>query len=186
MGFIFLHITKTAGRSITSVIEKAGVQTPQHCYVKDLDYTNNIIISVCRNPYARVHSQYHFYKNQRDAIPAHMSFKEFCARYPEWKNHPLSSNTFDTCFNFMSDKGSLRVEEILRFENISKDFDILCKKYNFNISLPKLNVNNLKNPIHLDYNEEILNYINKFFEQDFIHFNYKPASNMKDFLNTPI
>ena len=186
--YLYLPITKTACMSVSNALGKFNIRNTNHCYIKNLDYKNNIIITNIRNPYTRVFSQYCFYQNKRSVIPKDMTFTEFCVGYPKWKNSLNSENTFDTCFNILSIEGELIVnmDYVIKFESIKDDFIRVCSLLEIECELPHQNKNNLKYDILGSYNQDCIDSINNHFHLDFKHFNYKKIQYYENFINSTI
>lgn len=186
--YLFLPITKTACMSVSNALEKFNIRNTHHCYIKNLDYKNNIIITNVRNPYTRVFSQYCFYMNKRNVIPKDMTFTKFCIDYPKWKHELNSENTFDTCFNILSvdKKLVINMEYVIKFENIDNDFNRVCNLLGIECKLPHQNKNDMKYNIFDNYNQACIDSINKHFHLDFEYFNYKKIESYDDFLSFTI
>jgi hypothetical protein len=64
-----------------------------------------------------------------------------------------------------SDDGELLVDFVARYERIEDDFKIICSRVGISASLPKLNVSNTK-PYQLFYNEETIELVRQAFDAD--------------------
>ena len=77
--------------------------------------------------------------------------------------------------NFITNhKGDVLVDDILRFENLDEEIKNFCKKYNLNeVVLPKKNSSVRKKNYVGYYDDELIEFATRLFEDDLEHFNYK-------------
>lgn len=155
--FRFFHPTKTGGTSVTRTLQKSFKLTHNHKplftvpQLVGYDYT----FATVRNPYGRVISMYNFFKKANKK-----SLDEFVndlaeGRYenhlyylPQWKYVEV---------------GDSKVDDIIRMETYSKDWDRVIKK--------KLGVN--EDVKHLNKTEKILEtYLSKI-NRDKVYTHYK-------------
>jgi hypothetical protein len=68
--------------------------------------------------------------------------------------------------------GKLMVDKIYRFENITEDFEKLCKTINLDgLPLGKKNTTKHKHWSNV-FNRKTINFVNKFYGEDFENFGY--------------
>jgi hypothetical protein len=181
MKIIFIHIPKTAGFTIGRCLKeinmlKDGFGFNHHIakdIIKDKD-KNNIIMAVVRNPYDRLYSIYEFYSKKRDDIDKNITFKNFIMNFEN--KYFLKKVQFNTCFNFLIDNNNnFMTTDILKFENLSSEYDKFCKKYKITNNLKVMNENELKN-VNINWNKlydsEMQEVVEKIFKDDLINFNY--------------
>ena len=178
---IYIHIPKTAGYTIGRCLRDVGCLKDgygfSHNIAKEIikkEDKNCIIMSVVRNPYDRLYSIYEFYKKKRNGIIFEETFESFIMNFEKkyYKKYPQ----FDTLCNFLTDEyDKLMPTDIIRFENLKKEYDVFCKKYNIDNNLIERNKNELKdNDICWSnlYTEEMQKIVNEIFKKDFETFNY--------------
>jgi len=95
-----------------------------------------------------------------------------------WKNHPANYDLMQEWINqvhFITDiNGKQMVSDILRFENLDKEVENFCKKYDLkNIKLPKKNTSPRKKNYVDYYDDELIEFSTRLFEDDLKYFNYK-------------
>ena len=77
--------------------------------------------------------------------------------------------------HFITDRnGKLMIDDVLRFENLDEEIKNFCKKYNLNeVVLPKKN-SSLRKKHYVDYyDDELIEFATRLFEDDLEYFNYK-------------
>jgi hypothetical protein len=179
----FIHIPKTGGLSVFRSLKKAGVfHNKQHTLhrlaserLNDDDINNAINFSIVRNPYSRMRSLYDYYYHSRNEfIFGDVSFKKFVMTFEE--KYYKQYYPFYTCYDYLTDKdGNIMVDDIIKFETLSKDYNSFCKKYNIQSDLLHINKNIYK-PNKVDYkkmyDEEMKEVVEKIFKKDFELFDY--------------
>lgn len=183
--FLFVHIQKTAGSSISYVLKNVNgtsIYRPQHTRIKDIDINFNRYFKFCfvRNPWDRLVSWYNMHSKARVIIPFQqylMNDSKGFSDYIRRINVINCSNTLKSLsFNqldYMVDKnGVLRMDFIGRFENIDDDFNVICKKLNLpNSSLPHVNGFDHKDYREY-YNDEDREYVANLYKRDIDYFGY--------------
>jgi len=186
----FIHITKTAGSSIETVgLEKNKRWGIHH---KEYGFWHEIFINkpkalkekydwfmVVRNPYKRIISEYNFIANSL-GLKTH-TVQEFNMFIKKWmlnasnnkENHSLYGRVGGDHFTeqYKYYDPSVKIH-ILKFENITEEFNNLMKLYNYDIILNKkvqvskiyFNINNIS-----DENIELIKTI---YKNDFEMFGY--------------
>lgn len=202
--FLFIHIPKTAGTSIRSVLApysgKRGVfnyigrkleDYPTLCFRTGLSikrtYDAHTTYShlekllpkeelqklykfcITRNPYDRVYSFYlhilahseHPWFNQ---INSYGSFDVMLQNLKEVREPSQKSYVTDS-------QGNICVDFIGKFENLTDDFNAVCKRLNIPYELPKKNTRK-----HKDYREAYTGdnwkYVAEYYAEDFEAFGY--------------
>jgi len=181
---IYVHINKTGGTSINSVLQKNKL----HLTVKEIidfigkkRYTNSFKFVVVRNPYDRVVSQYlHRVKtNQCDMKDNPIEFNDWVKKvYDEPKDpfyHDKQYKMFYSQLDWLkNDKDKIDIDLILRFENLNEDFNKFAQKIGLNKELPRLNTTKKSKPSYKDYyNVEARAIVSAYFKEDIEYFNYK-------------
>ena len=190
-----IHIPKTAGCSIVYCLEHQGLllNRRKHVYAKNLlkiDSKDSIIMAVVRNPYDRLYSIYQYYRHpevyssvnkarlygvsERNVIDQNMSFEDFILNFE--KKYYKTRIHFTTCFDLIaSENNKLLTTDILRFESLTNDFNLFCKKYKIKNNLIHKNVN-IKKDTDIDWSKlytlQMRNIVERIFKIDFTTFNY--------------
>ena len=184
----FIHITKTAGTSI----EKIGKQNNilWGMYHKEYKWWHQPFknkpeslkskynwFTVVRNPYTRIISEFYCkwgtqIENDKKSI-SKLEFNQII------KHHILNRNSL----NKHGQSGHYKEQHlyldkkynihILKFENISVDFNNLMKKYSLNIELDKYENKNEKIYTVNSLSPEVIKLINTVYDKDFKIFKYK-------------
>jgi len=194
----FIHITKTAGSSIETVgLEKNkrwGIHHKEYGFWHEI-FPNKATslkqkydwFMVVRNPYKRIISEYNFIANSL-GLKNH-SVDEFNKFIKRWmlnasnnkENHPMygriNGDHFTEQYKYYDPSVIIH---ILKFENITEEFNNLMKKYNYDIILnKKVQVSkiyfNLK-----DISNENIELIKTIYKNDFEIFGY--STDTKDYL----
>lgn len=190
----FVHIPKTAGTTIENIANekniKWGRMKPSHrdylkpdhpnCtywhlppkyFYNDSHYhkDNDGTFCVIRDPFDRIVSEYK-YKNGFSNDPKHMN---------DWiKEHLIPKYTkggnnchFLPQYEFVYDElGTKTCDHILRFDNLTEDFNKLTNKFNIDLKLEenrKDNVSNNNLSVN-DLNEENIRLIREIYSNDFL------------------
>lgn len=186
----FIHITKTAG----SAIETAGIACDIKWGKHHKEYghwheffTNKPIelkikydwFVVVRNPYDRILSEYYSrYGGIGDVNIDHTKNEMnlyLIEKINNRNNWSKSKGHYLEQFKYID---NITVINILKFENLEKEFYELMKKYNIhNIMLKKENTKEMsKSQIKYttnDFSKELIELINTVYNTDFVLFDYK-------------
>jgi hypothetical protein len=172
--FIFIHIPKTGGTSISSSLINYGDSHPwKHQLARKFSnkkYQDYFKFSFVRNPWERLVSMYH-YKfsemlsyNKKFVIP----FEEFIKFMFSRSNEFYSSQ-----WDFVSKNNLNLMDFIGRSERIQKDFDTICDK----IKIPKSTLSHAVKSGHKHYteyyNKELEGIVKKEYAMEIEYFNYK-------------
>ena len=198
--FIFIHIYKTAGSSITNallpfsvgklelftwrVLKKFGISAPFDPrpfpdHIKASELINKIgkdvfesffSFAIVRNPWDWQVSLYTFML-KNTSHPQHDLAKNFNNFDNYIKWRCAEEVRFQKDFIYSED-GKLLVDFVGRFENLESDFQQICSHIGISASLPKLNVSNTK-PYQSFYNEETKELVRRTFQEDINLFGYE-------------
>ena len=148
--FIFLHIPKTGGCSIENVLKEycsnddiKKTHGKGHDKLSDIkkvvseDFFNKSFkFAVVRNPYERMVSGYFYMKSTR-GYNFTKTFRDFVCGGIIKNKIKFEDRTFKN-MTFLNNK--IGVDYVCRFENLDKDFSVVCNEIGINKSLPKINV----------------------------------------------
>jgi len=185
--FLFIHIQKTGGTSITQYLQNNI--SDLHLYMNphsplclaEEKYHHYYTAAFVRNPFDRLVSWYtmiNSIKNpnflQSEVLKKARNFDEFILNCEDivsknrWK--AFSKNQVD----YLYDKhGTINIDFIGRFENLSEDIQILSKKLDLKeITLPHLNKSKHQH-YRAYYNTRTQNIVQKRFERDLDFFKYR-------------
>lgn len=176
--FIFFHIPKTAGSSLTTYFQKYGKKVKRpHNFNSDLN-RGFFRFGFFRNPWDRFVSKYFYFKNygqklgndlhSGEIVNRFNSFREFVINYenvssefksPHWKNQ--------ICWNVD------RLDFIGKFENLQEDFNTICDK----IGIPRQKLPHKNKTRHKHYTEyyddETKQVVAEKYAKDIEYFGYK-------------
>ena len=191
---MFIHIPKTAGTSIEAYGKKNNINWGRHIkyptpkkkincpywhippkYFKDSSnpYKEKKLFAVIRNPYDRIISEYK-YRNELFNKNKKTVDKKSLNKFIHKTENIIKKNKF--CFDghlipqyeFIDDN-----TEVLRIENLDKEFPELMKKYNYPVE--KLG-NSFKTSLRVtkeDLDKKSIDIINRIYQKDFERFGYK-------------
>jgi chondroitin 4-sulfotransferase 11 len=194
--FIFIHIQKTAGTSISSALEQfceESYPSIKHWNARKIKekfgagvWDEYFKFSFVRNPYERLLSWYNMIDKAREITghnpnPFHLyiqknihSFSEFIlndkvfidANVLRWRLAPQRIAQFQR----LSEGGRIIVDFVGKYENVNEDFGFICRKLNIEgVTLP--HINRCDHGHYMNYyTKEIIGEVNSFAEEDFIHF----------------
>ena len=189
---VHIHNSKTGGGSINELL-KNNPRFYEHGHkpIRQVPYEVKInteaVISCVRNPFDRLISQYHWYK---DILPEDKgifeSFHSFIHNYDalrEKAEYNHNNYPFFTCFEFLHINGSVDPNiEIIRFENLEEDWNKVAKKYDLPLALPHRHLNP-KKPVGYDrakvYEGGLRELVEDKFRKDLIIWGYSYGSYLK-------
>merc|ERR1719232_371375 len=205
----FIHVVKNAGTSIENAAAKEGIAwgaCRYHKFAHCLDvqpdlpwtggskwhalpqsfeknpYADSETFAVVRNPYDRVISYYYYENRAQDMVYLNDKnrLNDFVLRRLK-KYHSILLPSSDYVFG---ENGEQTVEHILNFETLDSDgkFDALMKKFDLNIKLPENSLNHRRSGDHLtrnDLSKESIDYIDEYYEKDFVSFGYSFMNRQK-------
>ena len=168
---LFVHIPKTAGQSIFSVISSHWnyVEHAQHDPLFLLEKNNNIVdaykFSVVRIPYRRTFS---YYKHFNKVNHTEYTFGQFLdiiksgASFPKTKMIPYSQSFY--CLNTVGDIG---LDKIYKFENLKE------LESDLSISLPHINKGSYSEVEYFNsYGQRERDFVMDYYSSDFYNFKY--------------
>ncbi len=189
---IFIHIPKTAGRSIskslfgnysggnekiTFYLKKFGRKTVNRYYK----------FAFVRNPWDRLYSAYNYLtkggsdENDRlfykESLSHLENFEDFVIKWLDESKLETTSYYFIPQYRYLSEESKpekLLVDFIGRFENIDKDFAALCRLLKFpRLKLPQINVTNTEKNAYLKvYTPAMIDKVTDLYKKDILLFNY--------------
>jgi hypothetical protein len=176
--FMFYHMPKTAGSSITNILKpycvgghvkefhltRSNTHTAvEHTWDK-YDGNKYFSFTFVRNPYDRVYSLYKFLTRIKRI---NCTFEIFI----------LKMDREPSQYRLLNYKGNIPLSFIGKFENIENDFNFIANKININESykdLPKLLKATPNKITYKDvYTDKLKSIIDEKHHDDFINFNYK-------------
>ena len=196
--FLFVHIPKTAGNSVQSVLQQYSedeiivnsyqdginrfdLQTPKYnlskhsrliVYKRRLEkelYRKLFKFTIVRNPWDRMIS-YYFSPHRGNPEWDRDRFIEFVKESDSVKSF-LSTGFF----NNIGNRPFKNLDFILRFENLAKDFELLCEKLNIEETIiPHVNISKHEH-YSFYYDEELVNLVASRFRQEIDYFGYSFA-----------
>jgi hypothetical protein len=169
----------------------------KHCFISDIqtilspelfaDYTK---FSIVRNPYERLFSWYSMFKYQKtdfgiaagampkadvlgDAVlveaEAYLnSFESFLAM----PNNGLLERFYYNQLDYLLIQDKLAVDKVLRFENLSHDFNELAEQLTISATLPHVNQSKVKQDYREVYSEKSKDIVAQRFQRDLNYFSY--------------
>jgi chondroitin 4-sulfotransferase 11 len=134
------------------------------------EWKKRLTFSVIRNPWDRVVSQYHWriHRNHKGMADEHIEFKEWVLKVyrnndPYYYDQP---RMFMPQIDWIADKeGEVLVDELLRFESLNAEFEVIRKRLGKKAALP-----HLKRSEHHDYrnyyDSETIEIVREWFQMD--------------------
>lgn len=180
--FIFIHINKTGGTSITKVAEIPYIR---HLIAKEIIHLVGIDkwekaykFTVVRNPWDKVVSQYKYrvQTNQHKMKDRPISFDKWvnCA-YGKTKDlfYYDSPRMFAPHSDWLKGfDGNININKILKFESLTEDFRMIAKELGIKKKLPHLK-RTTKDNYRKYYNDKTAQVIADCFEEDIERFKYQ-------------
>ena len=198
--FLFCHIGKTAGSSIANALAPfshpmkkdriskirsrlALPQKPENVYfpvhsscayaakrLPDELYEGLFKFAIVRNPWDRIVSLYHYIlmneKHHRHAKVSAMRDFDAFVRYE------AKRGKFFLHQSLCGADGELVVDFVGKFENLSSDFDRICKKLDISASIPHKN-KSVHKPYQEYYSKEAEDIVSQVWKRDIELFDYR-------------
>ncbi len=196
--FIFIHIYKNAGSSITSALFPFAAGEHQ---LKANEYLKKININYFEPQPFHIHikasalaekigrkafNKFFTFAIVRNPWDWQVSLYTFMLRYKEHHQHELVKSFRD--FNeyirwrcaeevrfqkdfIVDEDGKIMIDFVGRFENLNADFKQICSRIGISVDLPKINVSN-EMPYQSFYDEESIALVREAFKPDIELFNY--------------
>ena len=168
---LFIHIPKTAGQSVFSVIEEKwnyvehAKHDPLFLLEKNNDLSNAFKFTVVRNPFRRTFS---YYKHFNKINETEYEFKEFLnfikhnVKFPRTKMIPYSQ-----LFYCLDRDGNFGIDNFYHFENLT---DL---EEDLNVKLPFINKGTYKESDYFNsYNSFEKDFVREYYALDFSTFGY--------------
>jgi hypothetical protein len=181
-GVLFVHIPKTAGTSISTLLNKNNLDNwnrewPRHhdpyFYLKEANSIDHTVFSfsVVRNPYTRTYS---CFKQFNKANNTNISFTEYLHNILNNIISPISPLLHLTQSFYIAQDNEIEIKKVYNFENL-KEFE-----EDFGWVLGNYNVGNYNTDSYInDYTEEAVEITKDIYKKDFSLFAYTT-----DFNNT--
>lgn len=199
--FLFIHIPKTGGKSMSSVLaEYASHNTNfDHLLVRKLTlkfgsfprlkiYSRHEKLSqfesfTCKSEYSKLW-KFSIVRNPYDRLVSLFLFQQ---QYSEANNHKLIKNmTFDDFVNWMNpwmkktsmvsfiknNDGKIDMDFIGRFENLNEDVNKIFEHLNIDKRLPYINKTKKTDSYRNYYNDKLIKLVQKNYEEDLDFFKY--------------
>ena len=185
----FIHITKTGGTSIENCGKKKNILWGKYHKEYSLDHHNifkNIPkeikikydwFTVVRNPYSRIISEFHcpFFGHNSLFYNRDNKIKFDNNKFNEWIQERIINRFNYPSYHFIEQY--LYIDEkininILKYENLKNEFELLMSKYNLDIILDRHDNNSEKKFTINNLTNDTILLINKVYYNDFIKFNY--------------
>ena len=198
----FIHITKCAGTFIEDIGQKHNINWgrfhQEYGYWHDLFSKKSSSLKnkfdwfmVVRNPYDRIISEYYCEWGgigKKNITHSKEQFNRFLIY--KIKTRIPSGEHYSEQFKYLDDNININV---IKFENLNKELDLLFKKYNIPIDISKYRKTNTKesknNALKFtkeDFSAELIDLINEVYHNDFKEFNYeKISSGLLKIINPP-
>lgn len=186
--FIFIHIPKTAGGSMSKVLRATPGSVkvkPTHGFAKDKCLKDMFSFAFVRNPWDRIYSIYSFVsQNKRNGMRRgdqqkykEMGFKRFLLEGNLTMlamQNGVTVPPVQKCQQLMwvtNKKGDIIVDYIGRFETLYEDFVYITNEIDVG-KLPHLNKSN-HGDYRNEYDNEMIDFIAKYRKDDINTFNYE-------------
>jgi hypothetical protein len=191
----FIHIPKTAGTSIGHWMQANSTPTKSDCWYEHPSLENikaqyKVVESftVVRNPWDRMVSFYHYFKNPycpnpkftSEQLQMYVNNLNKIEIFPTFENWLLNAQSFKLppwwWWNAITPQSQWISDEttILRYENLKEDFKQIQRKFNTDKELP---VENVSDHTHYStyYNDQTKQIIYQWFREDIERWQYKFA-----------
>jgi len=196
-GFIFIHIPKNAGTSVSNAL---GILKSKHQFAKQykdlLGWRYSFYFTFCfvRNPWDRFLSLYNYAR--LDESYYHSAVNPENAMYGKHEDYDrLKNATLNQCAHLLlegklthdkywnhwqpqsnwiyDDNGKKIVDFIGSVEQIEKEFAFVTKKIKSNVSIHKLNVSSKNLDYRSAFDSETIKIVSKYYAVDIENFKYK-------------
>jgi len=178
--YVFIHINKTGGSSIEKALSLPFEHKTARQKIAEIGvdrWRDKLSFSVVRNPWDKVVSHYHYrvLTNQTGMGDGHIEFNQWVElaygeHDPRYYDQPMM---FMPQWEWLiDDAGDLVVDKILRFENLSRDFNDLASDLGIRARLPHVKKSNRSKDFHKYYTGETKSIIADLFSPDIDEFGY--------------
>ena len=201
---IFVHIPKTAGKSINRLF---GMEWQKHkdlsCYAKELSpqvFTNYFKFAIVRNPWDRMLSDYNFQKRKNSPHNEKLFALDECGqtrRFREWVEAVFSDpfhyeprhwggevspgmHRWSPQVDWISLNGKIAVDRVLRMESLQKGFEDVRRIIDG--QLGELPCRNWKFHLHYSnyYDDATQRLVGGYYAKDIAAFGYRYESRKSD------
>ena len=177
--FAFIHINKTAGRSVGKALKIPFEHKTAHKKIEELglpEWNQRFTFTFVRNPWDRVVSLYHYRvkTNQTNLKTDSISFENWINLcYVDRNTYYYNTHKmFMPQFDWIADtEGNILVDFVGRFENLQQDFEHICDHLNKKSTLKHLHRSQRKK-YHEYYNSETKKIIQDYYRKDIEFFGY--------------
>lgn len=175
--FIFIHIPKTGGSSVTYALfpklrgkwgKYKGHFLPNE--YEPVLWKHYFTFCFIRNPWDRMVSLYHYHCDGVYLVNnADIEFKEFCLSFPKYVKHGYHKlKQIDYLY-----LGKEKIDFMGKFENLEQDFQNICQRLNIIRSLPHLIKSERQKDYRLYYDRETKDFVYNYFYEDIQLGNYQ-------------
>ena len=176
--FIFVHVTKTAGTTIRWAMEGNydELHDPHHLGISEIKeklsdqiFKSYFKFGTIRNPWDREVSRYKFILANGKRVSKLYEFT-----LDGFKNYLINFNKYNSLnYNVLKIDGNIGVDYIMKFENLQKDFNVVCDR----IGIPRQQLPHKNKTKHKHYTEyyddETRELVAEKYATDIEHFGYK-------------
>jgi hypothetical protein len=179
LSFVFIHINKTAGTSISRALRlpiEHKTALEKRAELGPRVWARRFSFAIVRNPWDKVVSHYHYRvkTNQTRLGSNPRDFNEWVRlaygeNAPEYYDNP---KMFMPQWDWISDEQSaLMVGFVGRFETLQEDFDTICARIHRKATLPHENYSE-RGDYRKHYNDDSAEIVRRWFAPDIAHFGY--------------
>lgn len=185
--FVFVHIQKTAGTSISSALRglshtRNGYTT--HSFLREFNYPPNYFkFGFVRNPWDRLVSWYNMHKNLKMITPFPEytmrntnSFSDFLKKTEVVIEHGIRKSIYFNQLEYLSDEnGNILADFIGKFENVDEDVKTIGEKLGIeDLKIPILNkLRPDQDDYRKHYKDDEIEFVSNMYKKDIEYFNYK-------------
>jgi hypothetical protein len=194
--FIFVHVPKNAGTSLTQALggqtnkdvwkHMEACQIKHWCNENYMDFGEYYKFAIVRNPWDRMVSFYH-YTCQQEGISKRLQQTYIDMGFEEWlttdhfytKEGKIAPKDYVIPYqrrcqsNWLLDNNHRSiVNDVFKFEELDKAIPLLERKLQMKLNVPHVNKSDHRQYREY-YSESSKRFIERFFEQDIIRFNYE-------------
>lgn len=176
----------TAQLKISNPHKKTHANNPRHA--KYFDLSDYYVFTFVRNPYDRLISSWrHCLKhNKKDEFKISDDLQEFITNRDELKDSHYCHSFITQYQNLINSENKFKIDFVGRFECLNEDLIKVLIHFKLPIRhleyLEKnIKCNKSERSDFVDYfNVRIIHFVNDFFKEDFIHFNYKICKSLEE------
>ncbi len=168
---VFIHIPKTGGTTIEHIFFNRNGSSEHKDITFYQDYFDYYVFSFVRNPYTRIISIYNYYinggnktKSDINKLRKDLDINDFLDEYNE-----NNLSFLKTQYSYLQD--SKYIDFVGRFENFSRDLQLVCDKLN----IKYIDINKRKTDYTNNYliTPKFIDMISNIYHIDFVKYNYK-------------